>query len=485
MEKYPELTEKVLKLIGQGTPPAKVKAIISEATGFKKTKSNEIYNEILRKSLLDNDIFDFNLEVEGGEKPYFNAELNKYIVYISSLGRNIVVSEETHKRILELYSEWDGEGATLNEVCRAISWPRVVLTQYLKAFGITKDTLPITDRELEKFDDEELVARLNELRKFSLYQKFEKEDWSVTRTDAQKWRKFVHHQINPFKDIIENWKPNNLAADFTPNIVGDQTLLITCCDWHLGAFSDEDTTFRHLNLSTNKIARRILEYAERIVKDAEHLPIKEIVVFWGGDILHSAGSNGCTSKGTLLESDNKGGKLFKIALDVTALFLQKLLELKKPIRNISINGNHDSALNAGLLYALEALFKNDNITFSISNRFIESTIINNSIICYSHGAHPDLKTKLPKGGRIQNYAQSLFLAAQKTNPKCVSRYLFTCDLHHQHIQEYNDFMYVLLPSITGGDGYSDALNLNSRACQQTFLFDKEGVKTVTNYYFEK
>ena len=481
----PELIEKVSRLIEAGHSPAAIKLVIQEETGYKKTKSNEIYNEIIKGVSFDSDIFDFDLEEQdAANKPYFNKTSAKYIVYISALGRNIVVSEERHKRIVELYSDWDGEGATLNEVCRAIQWPRPVLTQYLKAFGITKDTLPITENELEKFDDEELTSRLHELRKFSLYQRFEKEDWTATRSDAQKWRAFQYKKVNPFQEVLNNWSPPTHTILEKSNKIGDKTLLIGCCDWHLGAFADKDETFRGLDLNTNKTAQRIIEYSERVVQDIKKEEVSQIVVLFAGDLLHSCGNKaGSTVKGTPLESDNKGSKMFKLALDVLTIFLDNISSLGINVHCLSANGNHEGELNASLMLCMEKLYKNSNVTFDISNKFINHTVINNSIVCYTHGAAAEIKAKLPRANKAQSYVQSLFLEAQKDYPKCNSRYLFCADLHHQATQEYNDFLYILMPSITGGDGYSDTLNLNSRACQQTFLFDSEGIKSTNNYYF--
>ncbi len=472
-----------------GESPASIKKWISEQTGFKKTKSNEIYNEIIKSATKEeSDIFDFEIENQDkADKPFFNTETRKYVVFIKSLGRNIVVSEEKHKKILQMYSDWDGEAKTLNEVCRNIQWPRAVLVEYLKKFEIGHDSLPITNEDLDSTEDEELLSRLRELRKFNLYQRLEREGWDEVKRDAHKWRGFVNGQLDPFRDAIKGWKPpvrKNFLGEVKSK--GLNTLCCVLSDVHFGGFTKPNLTFRKISLSSDIIATRITNLADRIVFDAKTQNLQGLAVLMIGDILNSANSEGTTNRGTMVEGDLKGAELFKFALDKMVLFFDKLLSLKLPVDIYGLTGNHDAALGSGLLYALEAYYKDEHLMrFNVSDRYIDYTTINNSLVCFTHGSHWSIKTKTPPASRAKLYGQSLFLQAQREFPNCHSRYLITADKHHQSILEHNDFQYILVPSLVGGDSYSDALNLNSRACQQTFLFDETGIKSINNYYFEK
>ena len=156
------LSKSVVELYKKGTPPHIVKKYISEKTGWKKTKSSEIYKDIIVKcvgpEISSQESWEENIETL--EKPYFNKETRQYIVFLKSIGRNIVVNEDKHKSILQMYSAWDGEDKSITEICRNVQWPRPVLTEYLKKFAITHDSLPITDEDVDSYQDEELVGRL-------------------------------------------------------------------------------------------------------------------------------------------------------------------------------------------------------------------------------------------------------------------------------------------------------------------------------------
>ena len=481
-----ELVEKVLRLINEGNAPSAIKLVISEETGFRKTKSNEIYNDIIKGVSFEDDIFDLALDEDDASEPYFNPDSRKYIVFIKCLGRNIVVSEEKHKSILQNYTDWNGEGSTINELARQLGWPRQILVEYLKGFSITKTDLPITNEELAEHDNEELAARLNELRKFAIFQSFEKEDWNSTRADAKKWRSLEFKKLNPFKEVIDNWTPPEYKNIYIlEKSVGNNVLLSVLTDLHFGEEVNPEVTYRKLDVDSNTIAQRVLQLADRIIEDAENQGLKEITVLSLGDILNSANSQGTTSRGTFLDNDMKAGVLFKFALDILAIFFDKLLSVGVPIRVFGLTGNHDGALGQGFLYACAAYFRTmgDKITFEVSNRFIDKCYIENSLILFSHGAHDQIRTKVPRADKIQPYAQSLIISAQKEKRHFNSSYLFCGDLHFSSTREMNDLEYILVPSIVGGSNYSDALNLHSRARQQTFLFGGEGIKSTNNYYF--
>lgn len=483
-----ELKREIGDLIGSGETPPAVKKVIMERTGFKKTKANDIYNEVLFSYDFQNEIFDFDLaeEAQGKSEPYYNKELGKYIVYIPYLGRNIVISEEKHNTILRLYSDWSGEAHSINEVCRAVQIPRQILTAYLKAFGISHDSLPISEADFAIYDDVELTARLHELRKFSLVQKFEKEDWNATRAAALKWRDFEYKKLNPFIEVVKNWSVPKYTA-YVPKLYNDSTsnvLLSVLSDLHFGMISDKATTYRQIKNSSEIIGKRLEELASYIVEDTYIQKLSEIKVLFLGDLINSANDQGYTVKGTIVDNDLKGGELFKFALDKICIFLNTLIQTGIKVSCLGCTGNHDGALGAALLYAGKAHFRDEIKDFEVTNRFIDKTIIKNSLICYSHGSAAAVKAKIPNtAAKLEKYASSLFLEAQKEYPNCNSRYLYVGDLHHSKSIEFNDFEYILVPSLAGGGNFSDALNLNSRARQQTFLFDNNGIKTINNYFF--
>lgn len=487
MSKYQvtkELRGEILSLHNGGAEAHKIKKEIMKITGCKKTRAAEIYHEVIGE--VEDDIFDFELESEApANKPYFNKMTNKYVVFVKPLGRNIVVSEARHKQILEMYSDWDGEPRTLNEICRSINWPRPVLMAYLKSFNIGHDSLPVTEEELAEHDDEELLSRLRELRKFNLYQKLEKEGWDGIKADALKWRRFEYKKFNPFAEAIEKWSPPENKNTYIPPIkISRETMLVVLSDIHLGMWVPSDTTFRDSETNSDLIYDRLMVLAGRIVQDAKDLNISNIKILFLGDIINSANTQGTTNKGTILENDAKGGQLVEFALSTLASFLQTMLDASLRVSCVGMTGNHDGALGEALLLAIKSYFRKEIPNFEVTYKFIDKMRINNSLVLFSHGSHHTIKAKVPSGNKTKGYAQSLFLDAQKTYPECTSRYLFCADLHHFQSLETNDYEYFLVPSIAGSSNFSDALNLHSRPRQNAFIFDNQGIKMIRNYYFD-
>lgn len=487
----PELVDKVLRLINEGNSPSAIKLVIQEETGYKKTKSNEIYNDIIKGVSFDSDIFDFDLEQEeAANKPYFNKTSGKYVVYIAALGRNIVVSEERHKRIVELYSDWDGEGQTLNEVCRAIQWPRPVLTQYLKAFGITKDSLPITENELEQYDDEELTSRLHELRKFSLYQKFEKEDWTATRADAQKWRALSHRQLKPFEEAVKNFKLPEIT-NLTPkefNSGDPKTLVIGLSDIHWGSAANPIYLYNPKGgWDTQKTIKVVENYAESILESVveRNYSFDKVVILMLGDFLHSC--SGKTGRGTELKFDCIREEQFDYALTSLIKFVGTVAPHFNKCEVHTVGGNHHYEAELGLYRAVDMAFRNiDFIKFNHYSSRPAPFLVDSTLFLLDHGADSVERTYVPtKEAQLRTHVNSLLVKRPDLTAKAKTILFCQGDKHHHKHIEFDNFEFIMFGTSVGADQHADTNNWNNRARQSCLVLDETGLKEILHFYTDE
>jgi hypothetical protein len=493
-----QLIKEVLALHDRGTAPHLIKKYISKKTGWKRTKSSEIYKDILSDAVFaapaveeakDPSFWEENIETL--EKPYFNADTKQYIVFLNCIGRNIVVSEEKHRSILQMYSSWDGEERTIGQICKTIQFPRAVLLEYLKKFGITHDALPLTNEDLLQ-SDEELLGRLHELRKFSLTQKFEKESWDSIRSDAAKWRAFEYKQYGPFLDFLKNYEPKPIKP--LPSKYegkgGDRTMLIGLSDVHFGAHIHPRYIYNKSGSSNGwsiehtkgAIDNYFLQIKEEV--NSRKYKFEKAVLCSLGDIVH--GMNGYTEKNTKLEAFPLGQEQYDAAFESLTYFISRTLEVFNQCEVHSVSGNH-SLLDTILFKAISAYFRTDDrIKFYIYDTQHAMFRLYDTLLVMEHGASPYYKSKLPSGKVARkSYIQDLFLSHPDQLIGAKRKVFLSADQHHFEANEIGDIEQYMFSTLVGADKYADHNNWKNTPRQNCLVVDKDGVKEILSFYLNK
>jgi hypothetical protein len=493
------LASEVLTLHKRGTAPHLIKKFISKKTGWKRTKSAEIYNDIVSgvsvafaapavEDAKDPHFWEENIETL--EKPYFNTENKQYVVFLNAIGRNMVVSEEKHRSILQMYSNWDGDERTIGQICRNVQWPRPVLIEYLKKFNLTHDSLPVTDEELTTQSDDELLGRLKELRKFSLHQKFEKESWDNIRADAAKWRAFEYKQYGPFLDFLEKYEPKPikpLPCKYDGR-GGDRTMLIGLSDVHYGShvhpryiYNDKHSKDGGWSIEHTKEAvdNYFLQIKEEV--GSRKYKFEKAILCSLGDIIH--GINGFTEKGQKLETFPLGQEQYDGAFDSLTHFIARTLEVFNKCEVHSVAGNH-SLLDTILFKALAAYFRTDDrVTFNIYDSQHAMFKVYNTLFVMEHGASPYFKAKLPSTKTARkSYIQDLFLSHPEKLVGAKTKVFLSADQHHFEACEMGDIEQYMFSTLVGADKYADHNGWKNNPRQNCLVVDKDGVKEILNFY---
>lgn len=459
-------------------------------SGIAKNQINRLfgsYGEFRAECLGNSENWGEELEFSGDVT--YNKTSDCYIIFLTKLGKNVVFRGEVIRDIQRNYSDLLGEPATLSDLCRAHSIPRYILTELIKKLGITHSELPLTDQEIEDKTVDEISTDILELKKFKIVQDFNKKDWATTSQDARKWQEFVSKRFDPFVSFIENWTP----PEFKPYEVVKQktqdgySFIVILNDLHYGSRANGSRMFRGKDQCTQDIVDGIKKYGTEIIRDLkeQNLKINKIIVVSLGDILHTANPFGTTTKGTPLRYDVLNEEMFQIAFDSLAELIYNLSVVVPEIEVYSYKGNHFGTGDSILFFALSKFFHpQKNIKFNICSSFAGSFVEKNTFFVCSHGAADSFKAKAPRNPKIETYIQSLIIHSQENLKGIKSRVALFADLHHINIKEFNDFLYILAPSMVRGDEFSDSLNLDSRPAQLCLLLDDNGIKASYNYYFD-
>ena len=446
-----------------------------------KELDNSKSKDFSSKSLIANSYLDLTDHVK------FNKTTADYIFnfeHVNNIAKTIIIPETQLYAMLQAYSSFDDDPKTIEEIALKFKYPTFIIKKIFQELDFTHEALPITNNLLENNkDDNEVVEDLYALRKSNIFSKFKEKTWQCTQADAQKWNMFEDGYLNPFKDILDTWKP----PSYTPikytkaNRISNSTYIVTLSDLHFGSKCESEYAYycNGKEWTIKETEKAIVSYINSIdahLKTLSVVPDKCVLISLG-DILHSI--SGYTDKGTMLDVDPKGPIQFKIALDSISKIIDYLSSKFSQVTINTVNGNHDSFADWVLFTALEKYYKNNkNIVFNISTTRWHGFTIGLNLFIIEHGYSPFYKSKVPKAYSAKEaYIQRLILQETQNQLKkgnvIKNRYFMMGDLHHHSYTDFPMFEFIQLPTIVKSDKYSDNLNLVSRPKQLTFICDHD------------
>ena len=98
----------------------------------------------------------------------YNQANDKYIVPLTTYGREYVCPGDQHRAMLTSYSNWKGDERSLAEIARTFNMRREWVSEYFKVMGWTHDTVPITDEEIVQDKGQEAISRILQTKRTEL-----------------------------------------------------------------------------------------------------------------------------------------------------------------------------------------------------------------------------------------------------------------------------------------------------------------------------
>jgi hypothetical protein len=428
----------------------------------------------------------FAKDLEFTDGYVFNKEDRKYIVFLKSAGKSIVVDESRHKAMMNAYCGEDER--TVEEIAATHAFPRLYFDEYKRIFGWTRDGMSLTDEDILDGDTEELAEHLIEKKRFEIAQKVQKKDWKRTKEDATKWIEFEAKQYNPFVEAINHWTPPALKIIKSPKEKKGEAKIcaIGLSDLHYGASANARYMYSQPDWTTEKTCEAVDKFADTIGTDvlARTYNFSKAVIMGLGDLIHSL--NGKTTRGTELKYDCIREDQFDYALSSLTHFISRILMMFPAVEVHSVYGNHNYETEMALFRALAAFFRNQpNIQFFNYSTRPASFRAGNTLILMDHGADSVERTYVPKPGKgLESHVQSLLLQKPELLDGVKTKLFVMGDRHHWENMEYGDFEYIMFSAPMAGDEHSSVNNLRSRARQSCLILDDSGLKEILHCYFD-
>lgn len=479
----PELVEEVKNLIESGIKEAEIRRIFREKTGLKKSAANVRFVQIrdgLNKGVVEEDGLKFV-----SNKYVYDKDQDIYTFNLRQSVKPFILSGAKFRAIVRSFSEY-GENLTIQEVARKYVIPIQIFNELKKIVGLEKTSLPITDEQLDENTTEESIEKILEDKKFNVWQGFEKESWKEIKLQSLKWQEFQYKQLDPFSRFIESWSPPDYIPYQPPLEKKGYSLVVALSDIHYGGYANDKYLLRGRKQTTEETAKDVEKYCKGIIEDIKNLNInlESVEILSLGDILNTSTPYGTTTKGTQVRFDILDEELFETAFNSLSEFVYQLSNLASKTRVISLRGNHAGVIENNLFFAMSKYFSpQSNITFDICKTDITTFQVRNMMCVAGHGASNSLKAKIGTGIKLQNQIQSYIISESHKYQNITSRSAFFGDLHTSIISQFNDFDYILFPTIVKGDVYADALGYKQQPKQQCLLVDDNGIKAILNYKF--
>ena len=420
------------------------------------------------------------------ENLYLNTLSKQYVVYLKSLGKNVVIPEDKIKSVVTNYTDLFHDAATIEDVAKQLKMPRKIAEEILKVFGFTHSSLPVTPYELHVSSDEEIVSDIEELRKFRLSQEIEKQAWHTIQGQALKWQKLEKNILDPFEQFVKNIKPIEYKPKFKGNVEKTgKFLCIGLSDIHWGANSEKRYLFgksaEDWNIDkTNHAVDKYLAGIFQLIKGRNY-KFEECIAISLGDILHTL--TGETAKGTPIEGFPLGEEQFDQAFTSLVKFFQGLSEMIGLSRVLSITGNH-SLSDCHLFKCLKAYFRNyPNLIFNVYDSRWAVEKVGGLGLLIEHGASPYFKTKLPPMGNQRDaYVQKLILQNRGELDGCKQVVYISGDQHHFEYNERANYEQVMFSTVVGNDFYANQHGLFNIPRQNGLVIEDGKIVEVLNFY---
>lgn len=500
-KKIESIKDAAISMFEDGALQSEVARFIMKKTGLKKTQSKQWARRILDEFHLINDIEEDedhseeehieDNDLEFSDKYVYVKDNDNYIFLLHKVfGKNIVISGSKIRSIVKNYTNFDGDAASINEVSIKYKIPRNIVIQILRILGITHDSLPITTEDLSTRDEDDILNECLQDKKFSLYQKLQQKDWIQTKEDAKKWNALQVGTFDPITNYLDNWTPPEQKYKSAYSGVSwkkpqsKKAFMTVLTDNHIGQFAKE--TFEGNNFNTKKAIQNIFTYLNQIGEKVSERNYKfeKCVLVCLGDLVNSC-LDGLTRKGTIVQNDIINEDLFDVGMDVLVSFIEGLKDIFGTVEVHCTKGNHDSVMAYAIYSACKKYFERDkNITFNITQLFIDKFRVYNNYFLYTHGAHDTMKLKIPKdrGAKMDSYFQSMLLSDIQMLDGVKGKYVLSGDTHSFEYLERNHFEFIVCSASVPANDYAANLGYTNYVRQQSFVLGEDYIEEILNFY---
>ena len=392
----------------------------------------------------------------------YNEMTGQYIFAVTGITKPVVLGKTTVESMLRAYSK-DGEGATINQMCRTFNLRRNVIVSVMRALGHTHDSLPFTAEELAARKDEELAEEIRQMRQGQVYSKIEKEKWDDLKEDAHKWRRFQHSVLAELKGL-EGGAAYTVPKLHLPKGGRKYLVVVSPTDAHWGKRADAFEVGEDDNRTMQR--ERLLTSTTKVLGDVlRHGTPERILVGIGSDFLNIDNDLSGTTSGTPQDCDGNPAEIMATGFQMMREFIDTLRQVA-PVETVLMSGNHDRLLGVALMLYLAAWYRNTpDVTVRHNSASPRAYVeYGTSLLCFNHS------DTVPKTSDLARLAA---IDKPREWGRCAHRMVFTGHLHSLKVEEDRGFTRMQLPSLSGRDRWHDRHGyIGSRSQLAAVLVDR-------------
>ncbi len=396
------------------------------------------------------------------EKYVYNGDSDTYVTFLKCRPKPLVINGSKFRSMKKAYSDWDGNPATINEVCRRFAIPRDQFQELKAIHGWTHESEPFTREEVMSRDTEDLADDAFQQRRQAVWESFEKKRWHQIKVDAEKWNGLEQNFIQPLQDHLSSLVPSYAPPQLNLKSARNPFAVVTSGgELHYGGAGWIFETGE--NFSRQEAADRLEYSRQRMLEEvADKGRPEKFFYALGHDFLTVDTDLGTTTKGTPQEMDGTAAQIFAEGFDLAMRDIDCLRQVA-PVKIIGVPGNHDRLLTVAMLKGLEAAYresKDVEIEFSAKSRAY--SFFGDTILGFAHG---DGAIK-PK-----DYMSTMAVEAPALWANTVYRAFFTGHLHSEVVRELVGGTHYQMPSLRGRDRFHERNAFLSDAALASYIVD--------------
>tara|TARA_B100000745_G_scaffold300573_1_gene255447 strand:+ start:12259 stop:13695 length:1437 start_codon:yes stop_codon:yes gene_type:complete len=375
-------------------------------------------------------------------KYYFNESTDSYVTFIKSAPKPLVVSGDDHRAMKRAYSNWDGQPASINEICRTFGIPRPWFVEYKSIHGWTHDSEPFSAEELLDRDMDDMVADALQQRRQRIFQKYEVSKWKEIQKAADNWNQFEQTTLKTLLTHMPENRDQTLPDYVRSDAYRAFALVLGLTDFHWGSYSWGGETDSPYNREIAE--KRLFSATEILLNYLPHNP-SEIVLPIASDFFDVDGDTPSTTKGTPQDVDGTPTEILVTGCQLMVRYIDYLRQIS-PVKIVMMAGNHDRHNGLALLLYLSAWYR-DTPGVEVVMDYKPRVYLQyeNNLLGFSHGDGHKTKPK-DLAALVPVEAKTIWGATDH-------HLIFGGHLHHQHVQEIGGITHYLLPSLCGTDRF--------------------------------
>ncbi len=400
------------------------------------------------------------------------GKIVKYTYRVMIRGQKDLIGEfsrEEMDMVYRLYSSLDGAGLTQRNIVREFSHLDLRdFKRILRAFNITKQSIPVAPHTLEENSTEEVAGIVFRNKENNLLKKLDQERNKFFEKSYYKVRAALeeekHKNLQIKKIVLDALKGVNsepLKIEVKP-IKNEVALMVYLSDMHVGAYNDPTDSMFSTKYDADVFVERLTKVLNKISEfGTSYGRLDSIYICNLGDNLDGFNAN-TTRGGHALPQNLNNREQFTTYVNGMIRFLKTLHEMNisNNIHFVSVadcnhSGDFGYTSNWALIKIIELMFP--DVKLKLFDRFIEHFEYGNHCIIMTHGKDKQFKKHgfpLNLDSKTELYFNDYINQGKVDRGKHIS--VIKADLHSNNCQAGRFFRYRNTMSLYGGSSWIDA-----------------------------